>query len=126
MAVEFSDGPTAADGGDRGWLTRESLSDEDIERALFSLPVGSVSQVFTGKDAYQIVMVVEREAGGHKPFGEVQSEIEAAIKMQEQEQAMRGVLDDLLANATIETFLDDGPTSAAPATQSAVQQPSLR
>jgi len=122
MAQQFSDGPTAADGGDRGWLTRDSLSDEDIERALFSLPVGSVSQVFTGKNAYQIVLVVEREIGGHKPFGDVQSEIETAIKTQEVERTMRSVLDDLLAQATIVNYLDDGPSSASSATQPTGQE----
>jgi peptidyl-prolyl cis-trans isomerase C/foldase protein PrsA len=119
LARQHSDGPTAQDGGDRGWLTKESLSDEEIERALFSLPVGSVSQVFTGKTSYQIVVVDDRESGGYKPFGEVQTEIEAEIVAQEQQQAIQDVLDALVAKATVVTFLDDvqasGAESALPA-----------
>ncbi|MEO1999165.1 MAG: peptidylprolyl isomerase [Planctomycetaceae bacterium] len=119
VARQHSHGPTAKDGGDRGWLTKDSLSNEEIERALFSLPIGSVSQVFTGKNSYQIVVVDDRESGGSRPFGEVQAEIEAAISEQEQQQAIQDVLDALVAKATVVTCLDDvratGADSALPA-----------
>jgi len=122
IATQHSHGPTAQNGGDRGWLTKDSLSDEQVERALFALPIGSVSQIFTGKTAYQIVLVEDREAGGYKPFGDVQSEIKAAITAQEQQQAIEKVLKEMVDKATVVTFLDDvrpsGAESAlAPTTQ---------
>ena len=44
VAKSASEGPTARQGGQRDWTHKGSLSSETLNQALFSLPVGQLSQ----------------------------------------------------------------------------------
>src|SRR5690606_14670666 len=46
VAKQYSDGPNADRGGQWDWLKPGEFADRNVDRALFELPVGQVSQVF--------------------------------------------------------------------------------
>ncbi|HEY1600584.1 MAG TPA: peptidylprolyl isomerase [Pirellulales bacterium] len=77
LARTKSQGPTAADGGQYDWTTQGSLASDLTDEALFSLPIGRMSQILDdGRSAtVSIVRVLERKEAGREPFTEVQSEI---------------------------------------------------
>lgn len=93
LAREHSDGATASSGGLWDWTEQGSLADEDIERTLFRIPVGTVSDVIKTDSGYQIVKVLDRVDSGYRPFSEVQNEINNIL----QEQRMRTAANDLIA-----------------------------
>ena len=48
VARRGSGGPTASEGGQRRWTTKGSLVCKELDRALFSLPVGQLSPIIEG------------------------------------------------------------------------------
>ena len=85
VAVEQSHGFTAAKGGLHDWTTRGALVAEDVDKVLFSLPIGQMSTILTGPSGFHIVRVLERQPAGRTPFTEAQ----AAIRLQLQQQRVR-------------------------------------
>jgi hypothetical protein len=75
VAKQYSDSYNAKDGGLNDWTTEGALRDDALDRALFTLPVGSLSPIIETDSACHIVRVVERRQAGHTPFAEVQDEI---------------------------------------------------
>ena len=106
LAREYSDGPTASQSGLWDWTRRGSLADERIEKALFELPEGMISQVFVGEDDYQLIRVVQRRPERTIPFEEVQDEIKKELVKQAREKATAEVLENLRANAVVWTAFD--------------------
>ncbi len=102
-AKRYSDGPTADNGGYWDWTRRGSLANAEVEKALFELPVGQISQVFTDDESFQIVRVVERQDPRVKPFEEVQDLIRKKMKQRAQERARQRLLQDVYRSAVIET-----------------------
>ena len=100
-------GPTAIKGGRWDWTNKGSLADERIEDALFTLPVGTISQVLETNGAFQLVRVVERDEAGHTPFEQVQSQIEELMGRERRQHAAKEVFRELLKTATIETIFGE-------------------
>ena len=82
VAKQSSEGTTADDGGFRVWTTQGSLVSKPLDQALFSssLPVGRMSPIIEDEQGFHIILVLEREPAGRRPFTEVQDEIEDKIK----------------------------------------------
>lgn len=59
IARELSDGDTAADGGDLGWLVREELPAEAAD-ALFALEPNATSEGFDLADGFHVYRLLER------------------------------------------------------------------
>jgi parvulin-like peptidyl-prolyl isomerase len=106
VARKYSDGVTAEQGGHWDWIHRNSLADKRAEKALFELPVGTISQVFASKKDYQLVKAVARREPRQIPFKKVQSEIKDKLKKEARSETTRKVLEELLTNATINTIFD--------------------
>ncbi len=70
----WSEGPTKARGGDLGWVSRGELLPE-IDKAVFSLPVGVVSEPIATKSEVHIVKVLEKAPVSYKPFSEVKADL---------------------------------------------------
>ena len=107
VARRFSDGPNASKGGVWDWTQAGSLADQDIERALFGLPLATISQVFVGPSSFQLVKVIEREQAGYTPFDELQDEIRRKIETDARRQSTNNVIDELRAKATVVTIFDN-------------------
>lgn len=106
VAKKYSNGPGASQGGYWDWMPTGSLANQEIERALFSMPIGPISDVFVGETSYQIVRVLERELARYDAFEDVQEELKDKLAEKYREQATENVMKELKDKATIVTVFD--------------------
>lgn len=107
VARRHSDGYNAESGGHFGWTEADSLADEKVERALFSMPVGTVSEIFEDATTFQLVKVTDRQDAGRVPFEQVQDEIRKKLEKANRRDLAERVLRELRENATIMTIFDE-------------------
>jgi parvulin-like peptidyl-prolyl isomerase len=79
LALNYSQGPAAAQGGDVGFIGRGTIIPE-VEAAAFSLPVGQVSEVIESSVGFHIIQVVDKKGAGLKPIAAVREEIKTKIE----------------------------------------------
>ena len=104
-----------------------------IDRAIFSLPIGRMSQILDDgrSPTMSIVRVIERTEAGRQPFTEVQAEIKEKLKNahnDKDKQKLHDYVEKLRAETPIWTIYDDEPKeatagSAAPAAAATGQPP---
>jgi parvulin-like peptidyl-prolyl isomerase len=107
VARQGSEGITAANGGQRDWANRGSLVSQELDNALFGLPMGELSQIIEDKTAFRIVRVLERKDAVRTPFLEAQVEIRKKIKDQRTEAEMKAFLERLRRQVPVWTVYDD-------------------
>ncbi|HEV3342999.1 MAG TPA: peptidyl-prolyl cis-trans isomerase [Pirellulales bacterium] len=89
LAKTHSEGLKAEDGGLHDWTNQGSLACKPLDAALFSLPVGALSNIIDDeKGAFLVVRVLERTPAGVTSFREAQAGIRGKIRAQ-REQAAR-------------------------------------
>jgi peptidyl-prolyl cis-trans isomerase SurA len=88
LAVSYSEGAGAAEGGDIGWITRGSVLQEIDEIAFGKLPVGEVSLPVRTSAGIHLLKVESREPGKQIPLSDIKEKIK----------------DEVLAKATEERF----------------------
>lgn len=118
VAKQFSDGPKRDAGGIWDWTKQGSLADEKVERAMFEIPVGKISQPLETGSAFVLVKVVDRRDSGYVPFEDVQDKINNKLQSEARRDAAQNVIKELNNAATIWTIFDGnpgGPDSAASA-----------
>ena len=101
IAKQKSHGYTASDGGIHDWTTQGALKSQEIDRLLFSLQVGQMSDIVETDIGFHIVRVLERKQAGRTPFTEVQADIVADIKEERFRAAVDGYLAKLRRNARV-------------------------
>jgi peptidyl-prolyl cis-trans isomerase SurA len=74
VVKDYSDGATKGRGGDLGTVAKGELTAE-IDKAVFSLPVGSVSDPVGTKFGWHIVKVIEKSPVSYKPFADVKAQL---------------------------------------------------
>ncbi|HVC93486.1 MAG TPA: peptidyl-prolyl cis-trans isomerase [Pirellulales bacterium] len=86
VAKAHSDGSTAAEGGRREILQGSHIS-RVVDKALFSLPVGTMSPILEDLDpklkdkrGFYIIRVIDRKPAWTTPFTEVQAELAEELK----------------------------------------------
>ena len=83
VACAQSDGATAAEGGLRDWTTKGSLVAEELDRALFTQPVGQPSPtILETANGLHIIRVLERQEATRTSFPEAQEQIRKQIKQE--------------------------------------------
>ncbi len=105
-ARRYSDGPTAEDGGRRDWTTKGNLVCEELDRALFGLPLGKLSPIIRDKDGFHIVRVTEREQAGCTPFTEAQVDIREKIRKQRTQAELEAYVQRLKDKIPVWTIFD--------------------
>ena len=80
LATAHSQDISASDGGMHNWTSKDSLLSEVLDEAIFTLPVGQLSQILEDKRGFHIVRVVERNDLMVTPFTETQPEIRKRIR----------------------------------------------
>jgi peptidyl-prolyl cis-trans isomerase SurA len=78
VARDLSDGPSAGDGGDLGYIRRGSMIPA-FEQAAFALKPGETSKVLRLPTGYHLIKVEDRRQVQEKPLAEVQEEIRAQL-----------------------------------------------
>ncbi len=101
LAHSFSDGTTAAQGGDLGQYKRGQLP-KVLEDKTFDLKTGQYTDPILTRQGYIILKVVQHTSGGPKPYKEVQQDVEEALYMSQMEPAIRAYLTKMREDAFID------------------------
>lgn len=115
-ARELSNCPSAAAGGDLGWLTRDDCAPEFARELFGSAEVGVLPRLVHSRFGLHVVEVLQREAGEPQPFEAVRSAVAQALRQQTYVSAMRQYLSLLAGRAEIDG-VDDLAGSATPLVQ---------
>ena len=70
LARSFSQGPSAGEGGDLGWVTRENL-DEQIEKVVSQMQPGEISDPLRGQGGYFVLFLAGRRSSEAAAAGRV-------------------------------------------------------
>jgi peptidyl-prolyl cis-trans isomerase SurA len=114
LARSFSDGTTAASGGDLGEYKRGQLS-KVLEDKTFDLQTGQYTEPILTRQGYIILKVVQHSAGGPRPFNDVQDDVEQAYYMTLMAPAIHDYLNKMRNEAAIwikPGYTDTGATFA--------------
>jgi len=101
LARSFSDGPTAASGGDLGQFQRGALA-KVLEDKTFVLKAGQFTEPIRTKQGFVILKVTQHVEGGAPPYKEVQDQVAESLFMKQMEPAIREYLTKMRENAYID------------------------
>jgi peptidyl-prolyl cis-trans isomerase SurA len=113
LARSFSDGPTAAQGGELGQYQRGQLA-KVLEDKSFALKSGENTDPIRTRQGYVILKVVDHTQGGPAPFKDVQDKVEDALYMNRMEPAIRAYLTEMREQAYIDIrpgYVDTGASA---------------
>jgi peptidyl-prolyl cis-trans isomerase SurA len=106
VAREVSKGPSAADGGDLGWLRRGTVQ-KALEDAAFRLEPGQVSGLVRAGPGLHVLKVEERRTGGGKKFEDVAEEIRNRLFEEQVGTYRQQYIDELKKGALVEVKLPE-------------------
>ena len=101
LATRYSEDSSASDGGRMDWVAQGELLPE-LDQALFSLPVGSVSEPIQTRLGFHLLKVQERRAATELPVTEANQTVTRQLYQQKFEEAMKRWLDELKSRAYIQ------------------------
>jgi len=101
LARSFSDGPTAAEGGDLGQFHRGALA-KVLEDKTFVLKAGQFTEPIRTRQGFVILKVVEHIPGGVPAYKDVAQQVEENFYMARMEPAMRSYLTTMREQAFID------------------------
>jgi hypothetical protein len=104
VAQQGSEGYTASSGGVYDWTTQGSLKSKQLDQALFSLPLNSLSQVIADDIGLHIIEVLEREAGHVKDFPQAQAELRERLSDEKRSKEVRAFRERIMQRTTIWTL----------------------
>jgi len=113
LARSFSDGPTAAQGGDLGQFHRGALA-KQLEDKTFDLKSGQFTDPIRTRQGYVILKVVEHVAGGAPEYKDVEQQVEENLYMIRMEPAIREYLTKMREDAYIDIkpgYTDSGASA---------------
>lgn len=108
LAKLHSHGPTAREGGQYGFVSRGSLVLPILNEAVFTLPVGQLSQILESENGFHIVRVLERNDAGRTPFEDAQEEIGKKLQRIEADKQIKEYLGKVRRDTRVWTVFD-GP-----------------
>ena len=104
LARSFSEGSTAASGGDLGQYKRGQLP-KVLEDKTFDLSAGQYTEPILTRQGYIILKVMQHTPGGPRPYKDVQEDVGQAYYMARMEPAIR----DYLSKMRDEDFIQVAP-----------------
>jgi len=96
LAKKYSEDAAKDKGGDIGWIGQGQALPE-YEKAAFSLPVGSTSDLIRTQIGIYIIKVLEKETAHTKPFDEVKESLRMPILLSEADKLASDTADQLSA-----------------------------
>ncbi|MGD9038910.1 MAG: peptidyl-prolyl cis-trans isomerase [Desulfobacteraceae bacterium] len=84
LARQYSITPEAEMGGEVGWVSEGDLH-ESMEKPIFALPVGRISQITKTPHGYHIFEVQSKRPKGFKSLSEAMDEIESKLLLRKQQ-----------------------------------------
>ena len=107
VARRSSQDVDAQEGGYHDWTTHGSLASDELNAAIFSLPVGKLSERVEDRRGFHIVRVIEREEAGRISFLEAQVDIKEAIRKQKVRQQVTEYVTKLRNEIPVWTIFDE-------------------
>jgi peptidyl-prolyl cis-trans isomerase SurA len=110
LAKKYSNGPTAAVGGDLEYFKRGTLS-QDLETKVFAMQTGQYTEPVRTNQGFVILKVTEHQTAGVPPLKEVETQIQEQIYVTKLQPALREYLTKLREDAYIDIkpgYLDTG------------------
>jgi len=104
LAAQFSQGPSAATGGDVGFLEKGTMLPE-VDAAAFRLAKDETSEIIFSPVGLHIIKVLDKRGAGIKPIGIVREEIKAKLEEEKMEKSYEGWIVDLRKRSHIEIRL---------------------
>ncbi len=102
IAKKESHGFRAFKGGQYDWTSRGSLVNKEIDKSIFTLPIGKLSGVIETKAGFHVIRVIERVETHHTPFTEAQVEIKKRLLEARRDDAFRTYIDGLKDEIKVE------------------------
>jgi peptidyl-prolyl cis-trans isomerase D len=95
LAKKYSEDPGTKDkGGDLGWIIQGQTVAE-FEKAAFTLPKGSISDLVKTQYGFHILKIIDKEAAHTKPFDEVKDSIRTPLLLSEADKQASNIADKL-------------------------------
>ncbi|MGA3263468.1 MAG: peptidylprolyl isomerase [Terracidiphilus sp.] len=113
LARTFSDGPTAAEGGDLGQFRPGALA-KILEEKTFPLEDGQFTEPIQTRQGFVILKVLQHTPGGVPPLKDVETQVEDAYYMSRMEPAIREYLTKMREDAYVEVAPGYVDTGASP------------
>ncbi len=113
IAKKYSDGASAADGGNLGSFERGKLAKE-LEDKMFAMKAGGISDVIRTKQGYVILKVVDHQMAGIPPFKDLLPRIQDQLLYAKMQPALRAYLTKLREDAYIkyaDGYIDSGKSA---------------
>ncbi len=104
LAIDASQCPSSARGGDLGYLTREHLY-PTLAQAAFALVPGQVSRIVESPAGYHLLLVSDRRPARQLSFLLVREGLQKMLRTEQQQKATRRYIRALREAATIERLL---------------------
>lgn len=105
LAIDFSQCPSSARGGDLGYLTRNQLY-PSLAQAAFDLSPGQISRIVESPAGYHLLQVTDRRPARQLPFLLVREALQKQLRSARQQRAARRFIRQLRKGASIERFLN--------------------
>jgi peptidyl-prolyl cis-trans isomerase SurA len=106
VAREVSKGPSAAEGGELGWLKRGTFQ-KSLEDAAFSLQPGQLSPLVRAGPGFHVLQVLERRQAGGRPFADVKEIIRDRLIAERAEGYRAQYVAELRREAVIEVQIPE-------------------
>ena len=102
-AQVYSEDSTRDNGGDWGWIERNTLA-APLEKFAFNMPVGRISNIIEYAGNYYILKVEDKHGGNTRSLAEARSDIEKKLLQVEAQGIQERWIASLRAKAYIKTF----------------------
>ena len=103
VAQLYSEDSTKANGGDWGWIQRNTLA-APLEKFAFNMPVGRISSIIDYAGNYYILKVEDKRGGTTRSLAEARGDIEKKLIQDEAQQIQERWIASLRQKAYIKTF----------------------
>ena len=104
LAVQFSQGPSAATGGDVGFLEKGTMLPE-VDSVAFRLSKDEISEVIVSTVGFHIIKVLDKRGAGIKPINVVREEIKVKLEEEKMEKKYEEWIADLRKKSHVEITL---------------------
>ena len=102
-AQVYSEDSTRDNGGDWGWIERNTLA-ASLEKFAFNMPVGRISNIIDYAGNYYIIKVEDKRGGTTRSLAEARDDIEKRLIQEEAQGIQERWIAGLRAKAYIKTF----------------------
>lgn len=114
LASRYSQGTTAANGGEIGFFKQSSLSPE-LQKEIAKVPAGGVTPVLEAASGYLIYRVNAIQHAGQESFDEARNQVQQVLYEQELQPELRDYLNHLRSQAYIKVasgYVDTGASAS--------------